>query len=99
VLAATLSGGGNSCSYSTAMDLGGRNLATVFGAMNMCGNFGAALLSQVAPEWVRWFGWEALVLLVGGSYFVGMLLWIPLNPDRQPTPTSEELDYDDSNSS
>lgn len=96
VLAATLSGGGNSCSYSTAMDLGGRNLATVFGAMNMCGNFGAALLSQAAPEWVRWFGWEALVLLVGGSYFTGMLLWIPLNPDRQPEPTPEQLDYDDS---
>jgi hypothetical protein len=78
------------------MDLGGRNLATVFGAMNMFGNFGAALFSQVAPEWVRWFGWEALVLLVGGSYFAGMLLWIPLNPDRPPKPTPEELDYDDS---
>jgi ACS family glucarate transporter-like MFS transporter len=96
VVAGSLAGGGNSCSYSTAMDLGGRNLATVFGAMNMCGNFGAALFSQVAPEWVRWFGWEALVLLVGGSYLAGMLLWIPLNPDRPPKLTPEELDYDES---
>jgi ACS family glucarate transporter-like MFS transporter len=91
VLAGTTAGGGNSCSYSTAMDLGGRNLATVFGAMNMCGNFGAALMSQAVPEWVRWFDWPAVVLLIGGSYFVGMLLWLPLNPD-QPRAKADERD-------
>jgi len=64
------------------MDLGGRNLATVFGAMNMFGNIGAALFSHLGPEWVHWFSWEALVLLVGGAYFCGMICWIPLNPDR-----------------
>jgi MFS transporter, ACS family, D-galactonate transporter len=84
---------GNSCGYSAAMDLGGRNLATVFAAMNMFGNFGAALLSQVMPAWVDSFGWPAAVLLVGGSYLCGAVCWIPLNPDRKPEP--QAADYDD----
>jgi ACS family glucarate transporter-like MFS transporter len=97
ILAATIVSGGNSCAYTTAMDLGGRNLATVFGAMNMCGNFGAAIFSQIAPRWVDWFGWPALVLLVGGSYLCGMLCWLPLNPDAplQRPPTPEQIDYED----
>jgi MFS family permease len=84
---------GNACGYSTAMDVGGRNLATVFGAMNMFGNFGAALFSQVLPLWVGWFDWRAAVLLVGGSYACGAACWFPINPDRKPD--SEIADYDD----
>lgn len=94
-LAAMASGGGNSCSYSTAMDLGGRNLATIFGAMNMCGNFGSAVMAQIVPEWVRWFSWPAVVLLVGGSYALGLVFWLPLNPDAKRRLTPEESDYDD----
>lgn len=81
VLGAFLAAGGNSCAYTVAMDLGGRNLAAVFGAMNMFGNFGSALFTQIAPKWTSSFGPSAVVLLVAGSYFVGMLLWIPLRPD------------------
>jgi ACS family glucarate transporter-like MFS transporter len=83
ILAATVTAGGNSCSYSIAMDLGGRNLATVFGAMNMFGNFGAAVFAQVAPEWVGWLGWPGLLLLVGGLYLLAVVFWLPLNPDRR----------------
>ena len=91
VLAGFLAAGGNSCAYSVAMDLGGRNLATVFGAMNMCGNFGAALFSQVAPEWVDWLGWPAMVLLVGGLYLMGMLCWLPLRPDGNASRPEEAI--------
>jgi sugar phosphate permease len=84
---------GNSCGYSAAMDLGGRNVATVFGAMNMFGNFGAAVLSHLVPPWASAFGWPAAVLLVGGSYFCGAICWLPLNPDHKPDP--EAADYDD----
>lgn len=93
-LAATVVSGGNSCSYTTAMDLGGKNLAAVFGAMNMFGNFGAAVFSQVVPEWVGWKGWPAAVLLVGGSYFIGLLCWLPLNPNPKAL-NDEEVDYVD----
>jgi sugar phosphate permease len=98
-LAAVVVSFGNSCGYSAAMDLGGRNLATVFGAMNMFGNFGAALLSQVVPIWVGEFGWPAAVLLIGGSYSCGAMCWLPLDPgrpvavERLPHPHAE--DYDD----
>lgn len=90
VLAATVVSCGNSCGYSAAMDLGGRNLAAVFGAMNMFGNFGAALFSQLVPEWVRWLGWPAVVLLVGGSYLCGLLCWLPLDPDPKAPPEAED---------
>jgi len=91
-LAAVVVSCGNSCGYSAAMDLGGRNLATVFAAMNMFGNFGAALLSQVMPSWVGAFGWPAAVLLVGGSYLCGAICWIPLDPDRKPDPRAADFD-------
>jgi ACS family glucarate transporter-like MFS transporter len=91
VLAATVVSCSNSCGYSAAMDLGGRNLATVFGAMNMCGNFGAAAFSQVVPEWVRWFGWDAVVLLVGACYVVGAVWWLFVDPDQKAAP--DEDDY------
>jgi ACS family glucarate transporter-like MFS transporter len=85
-LAAFFVSGGNSSSYSTAMDLGGRQLAAVFGAMNMCGNFGAALLTKMVPEWVAGFDWNSVAWLVGGTYFFGLISWLPLNPDaKAPT--------------
>jgi sugar phosphate permease len=82
-LAAFFVSGGNSSSYSTAMDLGGRQLATVFGAMNMCGNFGAALLTKMIPEWVTAFDWNSVAWLVGGTYLCGLISWLPLNPDAR----------------
>lgn len=84
---------GNSCGYSVAMDLGGRNLATVFGAMNMFGNFGAALFPLALPVWVRWFDWPAAVLLSALGYLLGAVCWLPIYPDRQPD--SRAADYDD----
>jgi MFS transporter, ACS family, D-galactonate transporter len=97
-LAALVVSGGNSCGYSAAMDLGGRNMATVFGAMNMFGNFGAALFSQILPGWVGAFGWPSAVLLVGGSYLVGAICWIPIDSGRsvrERLPDPQEVDYDD----
>jgi hypothetical protein len=56
------------------------------------------VFSQLVPEWVGWFGWPAVVLLVGGSYACGIVCWLPLNPDpevRPPDPDRgpEEQDY------
>ena len=81
IAGALFTSGGNPSSYSVAMDLGGRNLAAVFGAMNMAGNFGAALFSRIVPDWVDEFGWPSVVLLVAGSYLVAAVCWLPLNPN------------------
>jgi hypothetical protein len=66
--------------------------------MNMFGNFGAALLSQIVPVWVGAFGWPAAVLLVAASYGCAAVCWLPLDPgrpiaERPPDPQAE--DYDD----
>ena len=84
---------GNSCGYSAAMDLGGRNLAAVFGAMNMFGNFGAALFSHVLPVWVNAFDWPSAVLLCALGYLIGAVCWLPIDPDRKPD--VQAADYDD----
>ncbi len=84
--------GGNPSAYSAAMDLGGKNLAAVFGAMNMWGNLGAFAFSLVVPVWMGWFGWPAVVLLVGGLYAAGIVLWWPLDPGRTRD-VAERADY------
>ena len=43
------------CAYALTMDMGGRNLGVVFGAMNMAGNFGACAFTWVAPQLSGWF--------------------------------------------
>lgn len=92
-LASVAASFGNSCGYSVAMDLGGKNLAAVFGAMNMFGNFGAALFPLAIPVWVRWFDWPAAILLTALGYLLGALCWWPIHPDREPDP--QAADYDD----
>ncbi|HVS38967.1 MAG TPA: MFS transporter [Gemmataceae bacterium] len=42
------------CAYALTMDMGGRNLGVVFGAMNMLGNFGAAAFTWAAPQLTDW---------------------------------------------
>ena len=81
-LAATIVSGSNPCGYSAVMDLGGKNVAAMFGAMNMFGNFGAALFPVIVPLWVGWFSWQAVVLFVGALYSVGVICWIFLNPNQ-----------------
>jgi sugar phosphate permease len=41
------------CAYAVSMDVGGRNLPVVFGAMNMFGNFGAAAITGVTPYLIQ----------------------------------------------
>lgn len=72
---------GNPCSYSVSIDIGGRYMAVVFGAMNMIGNFGSATLPLVVPPWSRAFGWDAMPLLLALVFFIGMLCWFFVNPN------------------
>ena len=44
------------CAYAVTMDMGGRNLGVVFGAMNMLGNFGAYAFTAVVPRLTAWYG-------------------------------------------
>ena len=77
------------CSYAASIDIGGRRVATIFGAMNMVGNFGAGLLPWVAPRFRKWVaetphllelsggrdGWNAVLLLFASMYVLAALHW------------------------
>jgi ACS family glucarate transporter-like MFS transporter/ACS family D-galactonate transporter-like MFS transporter len=80
-IAALFTACGNPCSYSVSIDIGGRQMAVVFGAMNMIGNFGSATFPLLVPPWVTWFGWVAIPLLMALVFFLGMVCWLFVNPN------------------
>lgn len=81
-LAAAFSSGANACAYSVTMDIGGRYMAVVFGAMNMAGNLGAFLFpKRLFLPWANEFGWAAAPLLMALLYFMGIVCWCFVNPN------------------
>jgi sugar phosphate permease len=67
--------------YSVAIAFGGRHVATVFGAMNTCGNVGAALFPLGVGWWVARTGdWDFALFLFAGIFAVDAVLWALLNP-------------------
>jgi MFS family permease len=72
------------CAYALTMDMGGRNLALVFGAMNMAGNFGAMAFAWFSPLLKKWSGdWTLPVMAFAGVHVVAAGCWLLLNPDGQ----------------
>ncbi len=67
--------------YTVAIAFGGRHVATVFSAMNMCGNIGAALF-PVTAGWLvaRTGNWNLILFLFAGIMAVDALCWAVLNP-------------------
>lgn len=67
--------------YTVAIQYGGRGVATVFSAMNMCGNIGAALF-PVTAAWLvgRTGNWDLMLFLFAGIMAVDAVCWAILNP-------------------
>jgi sugar phosphate permease len=72
------------CAYAVTMDVGGKNLPVVFGAMNMVGNFGAAAITGLVSPLNRWTGgsWNASIVLFISIHAVAAVCWLFLNPNR-----------------
>jgi len=71
------------CAYALTMDVGGKNLPVVFGAMNMFGNFGAATITWIVPRLNRWTGsWEASLIMLVSIHAVALVCWLFINPHR-----------------
>jgi predicted MFS family arabinose efflux permease len=68
--------------WTTAMDLGGRHVGAVSGAMNSIGQLGGAVAPAVAGylSQGRPSGWEAALYTAAAVYAVGFLCWIFLDP-------------------
>jgi len=72
------------CAYALTMDVGGKDLPTVFGAMNMMGNFGAAAMTGLVPRLNHWTGgtWQASLILFVAIHALALLCWLVLDPNK-----------------
>jgi ACS family D-galactonate transporter-like MFS transporter len=64
--------------YTVTIDLGGKNVATVFSIMNMAGNIGAALAPVLVIQWRNWLGWNAVLFLQAGFFVGALLCWMAM---------------------
>ncbi len=70
------------CAYALTMDMGGKQLGVVFGAMNMAGNFGSWAFVWVVPRLVSWSGgWGLALAVFAGVHLLAAVCWMPLNPN------------------
>jgi sugar phosphate permease len=69
--------------YAVTMDMGGRHLGVIFGAMNMLGNLGAMFFIWLAPVLAgRYSGdWTPTLILFAAMHFVALIFWLLLNPN------------------
>ncbi|HEV3142724.1 MAG TPA: MFS transporter [Gemmataceae bacterium] len=82
-LGALLGSGVNSCGYAACMDVGGKHLFVIFGAMNMVGNFGSFALTEAfrsASELQG--GWYNSLALLVAVHAAAAVCWLFINPDR-----------------
>lgn len=73
-------------SWSTCLDIGGKNAGTVSGAMNMVGNLGAFVTSLAFPYLHTWTGThKPFFYLAAGLNVVAIFMWLSIRPDRSIT--------------
>jgi MFS family permease len=67
--------------YAVAIEFGGRQVATVFSVMNMCGNVGAFLFPVAVGWFVQQTGqWDFVLFLFAGIFVADAVCWALLNP-------------------
>jgi len=70
-------------SWTTAMDLGGRHVGAVSGAMNSIGQLGGAIAPAAVGLFVGYGGndgWSVALYSAAAAYAVGFLCWLFLDP-------------------
>jgi sugar phosphate permease len=72
--------------WSTFQDIGGALAGTVFGAVNMCGNIGAAAASSFVPRLAERFDWSASFVLSAAAYTLAALGWLLVDPRKSVYP-------------
>lgn len=83
--------------YTVAIEFGGKQVATVFSLMNMCGNFGAALFPKAAEWLVAQTGsWDVMLFFFAAIMAVDAVCWALLNPKRPLFPDDQELNNESS---
>ena len=70
-------------SWSTCLDIGGKNVGSVSGTMNMAGNLGAFVASLAFPYLADWTGThKPFFYLAAALNVVAIFMWLRIRPDR-----------------
>ncbi len=79
--------------YTVAIEFGGTRTATVFSMMNMCGNFGAAIVNQaVGALKQRTDSWDAAIYAIAAVCVIDAVCWALLNPKEPLFPVERGSD-------
>jgi sugar phosphate permease len=74
--------------WTTCMDVGGKSVATLSGAMNMMGNVGGFVSPIVCGYIVKETGnWNLAFYVTAGAYLLGAVCWLGMDP---VTPLEEQ---------
>jgi ACS family glucarate transporter-like MFS transporter len=74
-------------SWSTCIDIGGRNAGQVSGTMNMAGNLGSALVALAFPYLLMWTGKPQTFFYVGaGLSVLAIVCWMFVQPRHRIIP-------------
>ena len=68
--------------WSVTADIAGPSAGTVYGVMNMIGQFGGVVAPSLTPFLAAEFGWSTAFLVAAGLGVVGSLAWLLVNPER-----------------
>lgn len=69
--------------YTISIDMGGKQVATVFSTMNMSGNIGGWVFPVIVPYLVTLTGnWDLVLFVFAGIYLAAALCWLPFNPNQ-----------------
>lgn len=69
--------------WGTMTDISGRAAGTVFGLVNMVGNFGAILAGLAMGHIIQEHGWDTLFFTVAVLYLVCAVLWLFIDCTRR----------------
>lgn len=76
-------------SWSTCIDIGGRNAGQVSGTMNMAGNLGSALVALAFPYLLQWTGGPQTFFYVGAALSgLAIVCWCFIHPRHRIVPVS-----------
>jgi nitrate/nitrite transporter NarK len=85
---------GTAATWAFNQDVGGRNVASVLGFGNMCGNLGAAVTPLLLPYVIDMNSpnWNAAFLICGGAFILSGICGLGVNASR---PIVKEEDDDE----
>jgi nitrate/nitrite transporter NarK len=82
-LGAFIASFGGVSGYTVAIEFGGKRIGVVFSVMNMCGNFGGAIVNQAVGSLKERTGsWDIALYAVAVIFAVDAVCWALLNPQR-----------------